>query len=215
MHIEFIDLLRCPVAHADSWLVAAFTRMDGRMVLEGKLGCPVCNASYVVRDGVALLQADTIRDAPRGVARSGNELEDDLNDVNAATRVAAFLELTRPGSLALLAGTWARAAEAVAELAQARIISLNSPGVTHGSESVAELRCTGRIGLAERSLDGAALDAEHSTPEMLNEAARLLRPRGRVIASASASLPPQFRELARDENHLVAEYVGELVPLRR
>src|SRR5450756_1712458 len=109
MHIEFIDLLRCPVAHEDSWLVAAVTRMDGRIVLEGKLGCPVCNASYAVRDGAALLQADTIRDAPRGVAQSGNELEDDVNDVNAATRVAAFLELTRPGSLALLAGTWARA----------------------------------------------------------------------------------------------------------
>jgi hypothetical protein len=50
---------------------------------------------------------------------------------------------------------------------------------------------------------------------MLAEAARLLRARGRLVAVAGATLSPEFRELARDADHVVAEYVGELVSLRR
>jgi hypothetical protein len=44
MHIEFIDLLRCPNPHEETWLVAALHRMDGRLVIDAKLGCPVCSA---------------------------------------------------------------------------------------------------------------------------------------------------------------------------
>jgi uncharacterized protein YbaR (Trm112 family) len=212
MYIEFIDLLRCPGAHEDSWLVAAVSRMDGRVVIEAKLGCPVCGAGYFVRDGVALFDGDSGGDAYQGIEAPGSEPR---NDPDRAVRVAAFLELTRPGALALLAGDWTQASEAVAELSGARIIALNSARVMRGSETVAEIHAMGRVPVAERSLDGAALDLSHTTPQMLNEAARLLRPRGRLIAAASAQLSPQFRELARDANHVVAEYVGELVALRR
>jgi len=50
---------------------------------------------------------------------------------------------------------------------------------------------------------------------MIQDVVRLLRPRGRLVVAAAAQLPPQFRELARDADNVVAEYVGELVPLRR
>jgi uncharacterized protein YbaR (Trm112 family) len=211
MYIEFIDLLRCPEAHEESWLVAAVSRMDGRVVIEAKLGCPVCGAAYFVRDGVALFNGDP-GDAYQRIEAPSSEPRD---DPDRAIRVAAFLELTRPGALALLAGDWAQASEAAAELTGARIIALNSAHVMRGSETVAEIHAMGRVPVAERSLDGAALDVSHTTPQMLNEAARLLRPRGRLIAATSAQLSPQFRELARDANNVVAEYVGELVALRR
>jgi uncharacterized protein YbaR (Trm112 family) len=206
MHIEFVDLLRCPAVHEDSWLIAAVTTMEGRIVVEAKLGCPVCGASYLVRDGVALFDEK--------FPSQEQDLEGD-SDPDAPMKIAAFLDLTRPGAVALLAGDWAAASAGVAELAGARILSLNAGHPTRGLENVAEIRATARVPVADSSMDGAALDVKYSDPEMIDEAARLLRPRGRLIAAGTAELPPQFRELARDENHVVAEYVGELVSLRR
>jgi uncharacterized protein YbaR (Trm112 family) len=205
MHIEFIDLLRCPNVHEDSWLVAAFYKMDGRVVVEGKLGCPVCGAEYFIRDGVAIFEESDLRshDSP------GDDPESD--DI----LIAALLDLARPGMVALLAGSWARESEAVAELTGARIIALNSSTMSYGADAVAEVRAGLPVPLAQRSLDGIALDAAHATPAILAEAARLLRPRGRLVMRGDTRLSQAFHELARDSNQVVAEYVGELVPLRR
>ena len=49
MFVEIIDLLRCPNAHAESWLVAAAARTVGRHIVEGTLGCPVCEAEMEMR----------------------------------------------------------------------------------------------------------------------------------------------------------------------
>jgi len=212
MHIEFIDLLRCPADHEDSWLVAAVTKMEGRIVVEAKLGCPVCEASYFVREGVANFDENPSSDA---AAAAKDVASRSADDSDTPMKLAAFLDLTRPGALALLTGDWTLASAAVAELTGGRIISLNARHSTGGLENVAEIRGTGRIPVADRSFDGVALDTRYSERQMIDEAARLLRPRGRLITAGSAELPPEFRELARDENHVVAEYVGELVSLRR
>lgn len=205
MHIEFIDLLRCPNVHEDSWLVAAFYKLDGRTVIEGKLGCPVCGAEYLIHDGIALFDG---ADAPSQPAAPDDSASD-------ATSIAALLDLSRPGMLALLTGECARRADAVSELTGARIIALNSPSSWHESDAVAEARAGLPLPLAGRSLDGIALDAAHATPGMLTEAARLLRPRGRLIVQGGAQLTEHFREMARDSNQVVAELVGELISLRR
>jgi uncharacterized protein YbaR (Trm112 family) len=205
MHIEFIDMLRCPNVHEDSWLVAAFYKIDGRLIIEGKLGCPVCGAEYFIRNGVAVFgEPDTSSKVPLA--------NDPVSD---STTTAALLDLARPGMLALLAGEWARESDAVAELTSSRIIALNSLSPLRGSEAVAEVRAVYPIPFAGHSLDGVALDRPHSTPAMLAEAARLLRPRGRLLVRGEAQLSQQFHELARDSGQVVAEYLGELVPLRR
>lgn len=206
MHIEFIDLLRCPRPHEETWLVAALQRMDGRQVIEAKLGCPVCGAEFFIRDGVALFDGDV---APGGEGQPPGD--------EGAMRIAAFLNLTAPGKTVLLAGQLASASEQLGEQADARVISLNAASRTKRTRSdrVAEIRAAAAIPLAAKSLDGIALDDSHSTVELLAEAAKLLRSRGRLLASARATLSPVFRELARDSDHVVAECVGELVVLRR
>jgi uncharacterized protein YbaR (Trm112 family) len=205
MHIEFIDLLRCPNLHEDSWLVAAFYKLDGRAVVEGKLGCPVCGAEYLIDDGVAVFDG------------SNASVEAAASDETASdgTVIAALLDFSRPGMLALLAGEWARDAQTVSELTGARIIALNSPGRAYGSDDIAEIRAHSPIPLAAQSLNAIALDATHATPTMLIEAARLLRPRGRLLVRGEAQLSQQFHELARDSDQVVAEFVGELISLRR
>jgi len=214
MHIEFLDLLRCPKPHEETWLVAALHRMDGRQVIQAKLGCPVCGAEFFIRDGVALFGDEVDSDnLPVGPTIGGPTVVGD----EMATRIAAFLDLTAPGKLVLLAGQLAGASDSLAELAEARIVALNAPSLfPHPvAERVAELVARPPVPLAAKSLDGIALDDSHSTSEMLTEAARLLRPRGRLLAGATAELSPEFRELARDTEYLVAEYAGELVTLRR
>ncbi|MEP7381311.1 MAG: hypothetical protein ABI910_06465, partial [Gemmatimonadota bacterium] len=51
MHIELVDSLRCTQPHDDTWLVASVTRFDGRDIVDGVLGCPICHRQYLVLDG--------------------------------------------------------------------------------------------------------------------------------------------------------------------
>jgi uncharacterized protein YbaR (Trm112 family) len=200
VYIEIIDLLRCPRDHEETWLVAAFTEMDGRFVVEGKLGCPICNASYDIIDGVACFSGE-VSDAfaPRV-------------DHDAVIRTAALLNLTRPGSIAVLCGDEGNAAEDVSELTQCRVIALNPSANIEDTERVATVVCIDRIPLATSSVDAIALGAN---PTLASDAARVLRPGGRLTANADVVLPSELREIARDERTIVAESVGPIIPLRR
>ena len=206
MHIEFIDLLRCPRPHEETWLVAAFYRMNGRMVLEGKLGCHVCGAEYPIRDGIAVFREQE-RAAPFGNRR-------DSEAPDTAMRIAAFLDLARPGALALLTGDCANASDAVAALTSSRVIALNA-ALRTSDEGVLQIESDPPLPLANHSLDGLALAPPDSTGEMMEEASRLLRPRGRLLAASGLQLSGKFSELARDADYVVAEYIGELVSIRR
>lgn len=201
MYIELIDLLRCPEPHEESQLVAALNKVEGRHVIEAKLGCPVCGAEFFIRDGIAIFG-----DALSSKAHHSRDA--------VAIRISAFLNLISPGKTILLAGELASASASVAESASARVLSLNSPSRVRLLDNVAEIRAMPRLPLASKSLDGIALDQFHSTAEFFGEAAILLKPSGRLYARTKEKLPPQFHELAGDNEELVAEYIGDLVSLK-
>ena len=46
MFVELVDLLRCPHAHEDSWLVAAADETADRHIVHGSLGCPEPGRMY-------------------------------------------------------------------------------------------------------------------------------------------------------------------------
>lgn len=200
MYIETIDLLRCPREHEETWLVAAFTRMDGRFIVEGKLGCPICNASY---------------DILEGMARFSGEVSDAFAPKvgpDAVMRTAALLNLTRPGVVAVLCGDEASAAEDLAELTQSRVIALNPSANIEDTERVATIVCVDRIPLASSSVDAIALG---SCAALALDAQRVIRPGGRLTADADIALPAGMREIARDDSTIVLESVGPIIPLRR
>jgi len=218
MHIEFIDLLRCPRRHADSWLIAAFNRMDGRLVVDGTLGCPVCNAEYPISGGVADFRAKVgepypIRSAASvrvAIPEPETERDDDV------MRLAAMLGLSRPGMLVLLAGSVAPLSHRLAALTSARVLNLNPNAADIGdSDAVGSIMIDSAVPIASRSVDGIALDAAAASLDLVEEAVRVLKPGGRLTAPASVLLPASLRELARDKLSVVAESVGELVTLGR
>src|SRR5688500_8543264 len=203
MFIELIDLLRCPVPHEDSWLVAAFTKMDGRFVRSGKLGCPVCSNVYPIVDGTAHFAPARSADAVAATAAPEEEV----------VRAAALLGLTRPGAVLVVMGSAASLAAQLAEMTESKLIAVN-PGMTIGeTERVGILTAGERLPLADGSVDGMIID--DAADALIAEAARLLRPGGRIVAGAATDLGPRFHELARDGRNVVAESVGPLVGLTR
>ena len=58
MFLPLVDVLRCPVAHEETWLVASIDRAEDRDIITGALGCPQCLAEYPIRDGIVHFAAD-------------------------------------------------------------------------------------------------------------------------------------------------------------
>src|SRR5690242_3999982 len=92
MFIELTDHLRCPAAHDESFLVLLPDEVVNRQVRSGTLGCPICNTTYPIKDGVVRFSAASadplIRpSAPPPVAG-----------------LAAFLGLSGPGGYVGLVG---------------------------------------------------------------------------------------------------------------
>src|ERR1041385_8375701 len=178
-----IDLLRCVNAHEETWLVASFREVTNRMVMEGTLGCPICSAEYEIRNGVVdFTRGESVAEYEADRAAASHRREE------LATRAGAYLDATQPGTTIVLGGLWAYAAQDLAEMADVRVIALNAPGDVEESERVGLLRVGARIPLATNSVHGVALDAWFAAPA-IEEAIRVVRPVGRVVAAASATAP--------------------------
>src|SRR5438445_7931838 len=57
VHIELTEMLRCPEAHEEAFLVMSTGEMVGRMVRSGILGCPVCRREYPIVRGMVQFSA--------------------------------------------------------------------------------------------------------------------------------------------------------------
>lgn len=209
MFIELVDHLRCVAPHEDTWLVLAADRMEGRRVVEGRLGCPVCRAAYAIRDEVAWIGAEPGAALPDEPAPDALALEEE------AARLAALLDLREPGTRAVVGGALGHAAHHLAAATGAELLLLDPPAGVGAGEGVSVLRTGGRLPLAEQSVRGVALDER--TALLVAEAARVTRDKGRVVAPAGMPLVAGLVELARDARQWVAEREARAsapVPLR-
>ncbi len=198
MHLEVVQALRCPAAHAPTWLVARTDRLDARHIAEGVLGCPICGAEYPITGGV--LRLGTALPAPAATL-----------DADAPLRAAALLDLTTSLGLVMLAGAWASIAVDVAALVEeVHLLALDpaadAPPPGLGVSVVEAGAC---IPLRASVARGIALDEAHATEGTLKEAVEALRPGGRLIGPVAAPLPSGMVELARDAAWWVAERGAE------
>lgn len=181
MHLDLLDVLRCPAAHAPSALVAAVRTVAGRDLHEGVLGCPVCRAEFPVRDGVLHLGPPGATADPRGDAE----------------RLAALLGVDDAPGVFVVEGAWGVAAAALAPPA-ARLVVLDG-GAAAPLDAIVGVGAT--LPFGDATIRGVALDG----PARGEDAFRTLRPGGRLIAPAATPVPAGAAELARDEADWVAE----------
>ena len=206
MFIEAIDKLRCVKSHEDSWLVAKFVEMRDRDFWEGELGCPVCEARYLVREGVVYFSPMRPRAADPDVG--ARDTPEDL------FALAAMLDLSAPDRTIVLCDSWTRFAPGLSDISEPHIFAVNAMSREGRSECIYDVVSDAAIPLAPGSVDAIALDARTS-PEMISSAVSVLRDGGRLVAKARIEVPSEIVLLASADDHWVGQKQGSFIPLRR
>ncbi|HKP16177.1 MAG TPA: Trm112 family protein [Gemmatimonadaceae bacterium] len=201
MFIELVDALRCPRAHAESWLVLATSRINARHIQEGALGCPVCRAEYPIRDGIVDLRLDRTV-AP--TARAGQGVDAPLITRVPADHLAAMLSLGDALGFAVLIGAWGRHAAALLDLANVPpLLLVDPPADVEMVPGMSGVLADAVLPLAVGSARAVAADDDGTL--RLESAVQTTRAGGRVVAPAHALVPDGVRELVRDEHVWVGE----------
>ena len=211
MFIELVDSLRCVEPHEDTWLVASVFRMDGRHISEGVLGCPVCRRQYPIHNGIGWF-AESSDAAAMRVRAPAVAATPDL-----VTRAAALLGLSDAGGIIVLGGHWVDCAEALGALGPAHVVLVDATPGPDSAQETSGVVVGDRLPFATGALRGVALSGDSARVSRVTSAAELLRPRGRLVAPTTTSLPDGVIELARDADEWVAERTGTTsppVPLR-
>ena len=200
MRLDLAERLRCPRPHAATPLVVVASRVEGRELVSGDVGCPACRFEARVVGGDLELAASPGRDA--GAARSAA-----LPDLD---RTVALLGLAEPGGAVLLLDEYARLAGAFAEALDLAVATVDGPAGTavRGVEAALPF------------VDGAfrAVACGSTTPPPLAaDAARCLAVGGRFIGPVALVPPSGVRVLAGDDREWVAEREAPatVVELRR
>ena len=200
MFIELVGSLRCLEPHEETWLVAAASRMEGRHLVDGVLGCPLCRREYAIQDGTAWFSAHQ----PRGGDPDLTTLATDA-DPGQVTRAAALLGLSQPGGIVVLGGSWAAYADLLAELGVSHVVVLNGRANESSVQEVSSIVVDDRLPFGSAALRAVAVDRAVASPALLASAASSLQSRGRLVAPAGAEVPDGVEVLARDDRDWVAE----------
>lgn len=199
MHSDLVDKLRCLAVHEESWLVAAADMVEGRHIMQGLLGCPVCHARYPIERGRVdftageraplVLKAETVTD-----------------DGSTAIKLAAMLDLTEPSGYVILVGEWARLGAQLREIAPVMVLAVNPPADVAMGNGVSGVTTLDRIPVAAGSARAIALDAPKGAGQRRIDAMFALgtvQPGGRVVGGAGLEMPSDVHFLARDADHWV------------
>ena len=199
MHSDLVDKLRCLAIHEESWLVAAADVVDGRHIMRGLLGCPVCHARYPIERGVADFAVG--RDAPL-VLEAGTMTDDE----STAVKLAAMLDLTDPSGYVILVGEWARLGAQLREIAPVMVLAVNPPADVAIGNGVSGVTTLDRIPVAAGSARAIALGAPTGAGSRIVDpfaALGAVQPGGRVVGGARVEMPGDVQLLARDAEHWV------------
>ena len=188
MFIELTDHLRCPAAHDESFLVLLPDAVKDRQVRSGTFGCPVCNATYPIVDGVVrfgppIAPPQHFPAAPPPV-----------------TGLAAFLGLGGPGGYVGLVGDVAALGrELSSALPGVHFAGINAPVGTEGSDRVSLMEAP-IIPVKARQLRGVVLGAGYgAAPEWIADGIRVVLPGLRVVGAGPAPDHEDLQILAAAE----------------
>ena len=173
MFIELTDHLRCPSDHDESFLVLLPDRLEGRRVIEGQLGCPVCGRTFKLSDG----ELDT-GDAAEPSASTPSALD--------AEALTALVGLSGPGGYLTLVGPVADLWKDIAALNPGiALVAVNPGPEVAGASGISVLR-SGRIPLKSRSMRGVVLGRPYGDDlQWVGEGARVVLPGLRIVGEGA------------------------------
>jgi uncharacterized protein YbaR (Trm112 family) len=186
MFIELTDHLRCPAPHDEAYLVLIPDVMRGRSVLQGSLGCPVCQRVYPITDAVP--QFGTVEPAPEGEV-----------PLPPAEAVHAFLGIEGPGGFVALVGAAGGLAPALGmELPGVHLVAVNPPAGVSPSATVSVIRSP-RVPLKSRSCRGLVLGLPEAADPAWHEALGVVLPGLRATGQGPTPLRDHFEVLGSAE----------------
>ncbi len=193
MFIELTDHLICPGDHPEQYLVLLPGEMDGRRVVSGELGCPVCGRVVRVMEGAVEFSAPPPPASPSSLG---------------AAAIAAFLGLSGPGGFVALAGSPAAAApDLEALIPGVALVLVNPPAGTPDRASASVLRAD-RLPLKRGSMRGVVVGPEFAAESRwIHEAERVTLPGLRIVAEGGHP-SDSLRLLGRTPGCWVAEKAG-------
>lgn len=207
MHILLTDVLACPRCGPGHGLVVLADRIDERRVLDGLLGCSNCRERYAIRQGFVDLRPPGSPPLPAASEPPAERPETE------AVKLAALLGLEEGRGLALLAGDVAPLAPGLARLIDGLEVIVVDAGA-HGwpeRAGVSRLAAGPGLPLHDRSLRGVALGRDVA-PALLDEAARVVAPAGRlVVEHAPEDAAPRLEAAGL---HVLLSESGVLVAAR-
>jgi uncharacterized protein YbaR (Trm112 family) len=171
MFIELTDHLRCPVNHAESFLVLLPDRLEGRSVRAGQLGCPVCGRTFELSEGV--LDVGSAPPPPLPSALDGEA-------------ITALAGVNGPGGYLVLVGSPAGLWPEVAELNRGVGLVAVNPDAGVKDEGILSVLRGGVLPLKSRSMRGVVLGPPFGGDRhWVGEGARVVLPGLRVVGEGS------------------------------
>jgi uncharacterized protein YbaR (Trm112 family) len=205
MHIELTEMLRCPEEHREEYLVLSTSEMNGRMVMLGVVGCPVCQREFEIIDGIVdFTEAITGERQVRAVRRTPAARSPVVID---AQSLQALLDLGGPGGYVILLGSAARHAEGLAsQMGGVHFVGINAPPDVEELPILSLLQSDRMIPLRQGMARAVVVGAELAATAWVADGIRvLLRGRRLVVESALAAPPEGVRQLASGEGVWVGE----------
>jgi uncharacterized protein YbaR (Trm112 family) len=173
MFIELTDHLRCPADHDESFLVLLPDRVEGRSVIEGQLGCPVCGRTFELSDGV--LDTGDVAE-PRPSTPSALDAE----------ALTALVGLSGPGGYLTLVGSVAHLWKDIAALNPGVALVAVNPGPEVTDAPALSVLRSGRIPLKSRSMRGVVLGRPYADDvRWVSEGARVVLPGLRIVGEGA------------------------------
>lgn len=212
MLLELTEILRCPASHQESYVVCVPIEMDGRRVVRGGIGCPVCHAEYPVADGVAYFGVEgeeRVSRASAGAVRAVRPREPARaapSPAYDASALQAFINLEGRGGYALLVGSAARLGPEIAALIPGvHFFGVNPPGDVAPSAAFSVLRCPRALPVKTQSVRAVVLGADHAAEPWVSDGVRVLLNGLRLVVEDERASLAGIAELARGAGILVGE----------
>jgi len=180
--------------------IVAPDEMDGRRVVRGVIGCPVCKAEHSIIEGIVGFGEDPLLGA-------GSRADDlTVEEMPRADAVQALLDLSGPGGYVALVGSGSRLAEELGEHAPGvHFIGVNPPPELRETPSLSLLRSPNVIPLKDSAVRGVLLGREYVRGCWMDEASRVLAAAGRLVAVVDELSASGVRQLVVGQGMWVGE----------